>query len=834
MGTLKIALRTLTKTPFVTGVAVLSLALGIGANAAIYSLVDQMLLRDLPVESPGELVNLGNPGPMTGSSSCNSAGGCDEIFSYPMFKDLAAAETGFAGLAAHRSFGANLSSNGRTVSSSGMMVSGSYFPLLGIRPAIGRLLGPDDDANIGENYVAVLSHDYWRNELGGEPAVLNSSMIINGLAYTVVGVAADGFRGTTMGSEPDVYVPITMREALNPTWQGFENRQSYWVYVFGRTKPGVSIAQAGADLNQVYTGVINDIEADLQTGMSEATLARFRAKTLNFEPGTRGQSSMHDDVGTPLLLLMAITVTVLLIACANVANLLLARGAQRAQEMAVRGALGASRWQLLRQLLTESALLATLGGAASLLVARWTLGGIGAALDTGTGSAISFGLRPSVVGFTIALAFATAFIFGMYPALHATRSDLAAVLRSTSGQPSGSRDAARARRAMVIAQLALSTALLVAAGLFIKSLINITQIDLGLDTNSIVQFGISPELNGYAPEETKALFAQAEERLAALPGVGAVSAGMVPIFAGSNWGTSVSVEGFESGPDIDSNARLNMVASGYFSTLGIPLIAGREFTDDDTLDTPRVAIINQAFAEKFGLDPRRSVGKRMTDGGSGAPELDVEIVGVIENARYAEVKQVVPPMFFTPYRQNKSIGSITFYLRSDGDPDQVLRAVPGVIEQLDPNLPVEEIRTLEMQVRENVAGDRMISVLSTAFASLATLLAAVGLYGVLAYTVAQRTREIGVRMALGASARTVRGMVLVQLGKMTAIGVVIGLAGALALGTAAQSLLFELSGTDPMVTAAAILALFVVALLAGYLPARRASRVDPMRALRYE
>jgi len=834
MGTLKIAFRTLTKTPFVTTVAILSLALGIGANAAIYSLFDQMLLQALPVREPSELVNLANPGPKPGSTSCGQAGSCEAVFSYPMFRDLEAAPTGFAGIAAHVAFGANLARDGQTVSATGLLVSGSYFPLLGVQPTMGRLLGPEDDRNIGEGFVAVLSHDYWLSRLGSDPSVLNGTIIVNGQSLTIVGVAAPGFSGTTLGSRPDVFVPITMRPVLMPTWGGFETRTHYWAYLFARLQPGVTIEQAGPELNGVFTAIINDVEAELQRGMSEPTMERFRARELSFESGVRGQSSMHGEAETPLLLLFAITGTVLLIACANVANLLLARGAQRAQEMAVRGALGASRFHLLRQLLAESLLLAALGGVASLIVARWTLATVAAALPAEATGSMTFGLNPSVIAFASGLSLLTGLVFGFYPALHATRSDLAAVLRSTSGQPAGSRDAARFRGSMVIAQLALSTALLVTAGLFLKSLINVTQVDLGLNTENLVQFGISPELNGYQPEETKALFAQAEQALAALPGVTGVSTGMVAILGGSSWGNSVAVEGFESGPDIDAGSRLNIIGPGYFSTLGIPLIAGREFSVDDTLDTPRVAIINAAFAEKFGLEVPRAVGKRMSTGGSGNDDLDVEIIGIIENAKYARVKQAVPPMYFTPYRQSQNIGDITFYLRTAGNPEQVLRTVPTVIERLDPNLPVDDLKTLAIQVRENVFLDRIISMLSSAFATLATLLAAIGLYGVLAYTVAQRTREIGVRMALGANARSVRGLVLKQLTRMAAVGAVIGLIAAAGLGRAAQSLLFELEGTDPVVMVLAILTLGFIALLAGYIPARRASRVDPMQALRYE
>jgi predicted permease len=837
MRTFRIAVRTLTKTPFVTVVAVLSLALGIGANAAIYSLFDQMVMRSLPVADPDRLVNLANPGPKPGSQSCNQAGGCDEVFSYAMFKDLKAADTGFSGIAAHVAFGANLAFDGRTVSGSGVLVSGNYFEVLGVQPAAGRVLQVADDENFGENFVAVLSHEYWQNQLGADPRVLNSDIIVNGQALTVVGVTAAGFRGTTLGASPDIFVPMTMRAVLLGWFdeEQFSDRRSYWAYLFGRLEDGTTLEQAGAELNLVYANLINGVEADLQRGMSEATMERFRAKELAFAPGFRGQSSMHKEVETPLMLLTGITAVVLLIACANIANLLLARGAQRADEMAIRGSLGASRGRLLSQLLTESVLLASLGGAASLIVARWTLSGIGALLSEEANDAITVGLRPEIVLFAGGLALLTGLVFGLYPALHATRSDLAAVLRSNAGQPSGSRDAHRFRGALVVAQLALSTALLIAAGLFIKSLVNVTRVDLGLEADNLVQFSISPELNGYTVDETKALFDQARQELSTLPGVTAVSAGMVAILTGNNWGSDVNVEGFERGPDIDVNARLNIVGPAYFSTLGIPLISGREFTNDDNQTGPPVVIVNEAFAEKFGLDPRRAVGKRMSDGlAAGRGELNMEIVGVIENAAYADVKYVVPPMYFKPYMQDDYVGQNTFYLRAPRDPESVLRAVPGLMKRLDPNLPLDNLKTLEMQFRENVSLDRLVSALSSAFAVLATLLAAVGLYGVLAYTVTQRTREIGVRMALGADTRSVRGLVLRQLGLMGAVGCVIGLVAALSLSRTASSLLFRMEPTDPTVVLLAIVALAVVALLAGYIPARRASKIDPMQALRYE
>ncbi|MGW8268126.1 MAG: ABC transporter permease, partial [Longimicrobiales bacterium] len=701
MISLKLAFRTLFKTPFVTAVAILSLALGIGANAAIFSLFDQILIQALPVQEPGRLVNLSAPGPKHGSQSCNSSGDCEEVFSYPMFRDLQEAELGsFEGIAAHRLFGANLAHVRQTISGEGALVSGSYFPVLGLQPALGRLLGPGDDQRIGGDYVAVLSHDYWENQLGADPDVLNTTLTVNGQSMTIVGVAPPGFRGTTLGSDPDVFVPITMRALMQPGSQGFDNRRAYWIYLFARLAPDATLEAAASEANALYSGIINEVEAPLQQGMSDETMARFRAKEIGVVPGPRGQSFMNREARTPLTLLLCVTAIVLLITCANIANLLLARGAHLSHEMAIRGSLGAGRGQLLAQLLTESCLLAALGGGASLLVASWTLGVVGSFMPPEAAGVIALELRPSVILFAGILALGTGLIFGLYPALHSTRPDLVTTLKDSSGQPSGARSASRFRTSLVTAQIALSMALLVGAGLFAKSLLRVSRIDLGMDTSNVVAFGVSPELNGYEPEQSMALFVQAEEQLAAVPGVTGVTTAMIPVLSGSNWGTDVRVAGYECGPDIDCNARFNIVGPGFFSTLGMPLVVGREFTEGDVEGAPEVVIINETFARKFGLDPRGAVGQFMAE--NDQDELDLQIIGVVQDAKYAEVKQEIPPLFFRPYRQSEGVGAITFYARTGVDPAPVLRAIPRVMAGLDPNLPVEDLKTLDQQARESV------------------------------------------------------------------------------------------------------------------------------------
>jgi predicted permease len=465
-------------------------------------------------------------------------------------------------------------------------------------------------------------------------------------------------------------------------------------------------------------------------------------------------------------------------------------------------------------------------------VAQWTLNLMASLMPSEAITFIDFVIDGRMMVFAAALALGTGVLFGLFPAIHSTRPDLISALKGQSGQPSGARSASRFRTSLATAQIALSMALLVSAGLFARSLFNVSRVQLGLNADNIVMFRISPELNGYTPERSRQFYERVENELRALPGVTAVTSATVPLLAGDNWGNSVAVEGFTAGPDTDTDSRFNVIGPAYFQTLDMPILAGREFTPADTMGSPKVAIVNEAFAKKFNLG-RDVVGKHIGDQGS-AGKLTMEIVGLAQNAKYSDVKNEIPPQFFRPSRQDERAGFITFYARTSTDPERFLTYIPKAIARLDANLPVENLRTLPNQIRENVFLDRFISVLSTAFASLATLLAAIGLYGVLAYTVSQRTREIGLRMALGAAPASVRAMVMGQVGRMTIVGAAIGLAAAIALGQLAQSLLFQLKGSDPLVLTAAAVALTIVSAVAGFVPAYRASQVDPMTALRYE
>ncbi|HSQ28433.1 MAG TPA: ABC transporter permease [Gemmatimonadaceae bacterium] len=830
MRNLRLAFRTLFKTPFVTVVAILSLALGIGANAAIYSLFNELLRAPLPVPHPEQLVNLGGNRPSPGSHQCGLAGDCQWVFSYRMFRDLEAQPGPFSGVAGHVAFYPNVAFRGNTVNTTAELVSGSYFPVLGVKPAVGRLIGVEDDETIGAHPIVVLSHEYWKSQLGGDPAVVGQIISVNGRQLTILGVSAPGFEGTTTGMKPALFVPLSMRGAMSPGFNGFEDRRRYWIYLFARLRPGVTIEQASMQQNVVYHRIINDVELPLQKNVSQNVLARFKTKKLELTDGRRGLSNLHQQTQMPLVLLFGITLFVLAIACANIANLLLARAANRSLEMAVRLSLGATRRQLLAQLLTESVLLAVLGGLAGLAVAWATLRAIIVLLPADVSSTLSFSLSGPALAFAGVLSMTTGLLFGLFPALHSTRPDLVSALRDGSGKTSATRGAARFRASLVTAQIALSMALLVSAGLFIKSLDNVSRVSLGLDVNSLVTFRVPPALNGYSGQRSQQIYSQIEREVGAIPGVRGVAAAQVQVLAGNNWDNDVNVQGFPATLDTDVDAYYNAVSPDFFRIMGIPLVTGREFTQSDVAGATRVVIVNEAFTRKFKLG-QNAVGKLM---GQRRDSLTHVIVGVVKDAKYSGVKQEDRPVFYMPYKQDTTIGVLSFYVRSSVPPETLMPEIRRTIARIDRDLPLMSFKTMPQQIRDNVYLDRMITALSAAFAALATLLAAIGLYGVLAYSVVQRTKEIGVRMALGADSSSIVAMVLRHVAVMTLIGAAIGAVGALGIGQGAQSLLFGITARDPLVMAAAAAVLALVALAAGSIPARRASRVDPVQALRYE
>jgi predicted permease len=832
------AVRTLGASPGFTAVAVLTLALGSGANAAIFSIFNLALLRPLPVPAPERLVNLSSPGPRPGRTSTSSTFSGDDVFSYPLFRDLERDQRVFTGIAAHRDFVAHVSYRQQASSEEGRLVSGSYFPVLALQPALGRLLGPEDDRTRGAHPVVVLSHAYWRTRCSADPAVLNDTMMVNGHALTIVGVAPPDFAGTTLENRPRLFVPLTMAAQMMPglrnpheggVWNGFEDRRDHWLYLFARLEPGISLEGAERTINIPFAAIINDVEfAAQRSGLGNLARERFRNRRLLLERGGQGQRPERAELQSVFLLLFCVTGVVVLIACANIANLLLARAASRERDITVRLSLGAGRHRLVRQMLTESFLLATAGGLAGLAVASWTLGGLAALVPAQADAMLRFELDARVVVYTMVLCTGMALLFGAYPALLATRRDLAAALR---GGTAGTRSAARFRTSLAIAQVALSMALLVTAGLITKSLLNLSRVELGIRVAGVTTFRLSPELNGYSPDQSDLFFDRVQQQIIAMPGVTSVAVSTVPVLAGIAQGNNVTVEGFTADPDTSTSSYSMNIGSGYFQTLGIPLLAGREFTTADIAGAPKVAIVNEAFARKFNLG-RAALGKRMRPG-AGLPP-DIEIVGLVKDARYSQIKDARPPQFFLPYRQSEKTGKLSFYVRSTVPSAQLPAPLRAVLTQIDPTVPVEHLRPLADQAGETIALDRLIGALSAGFALLATLLAALGLYGVLTYDLAQKTRELGLRIALGATVARVWRIVFTNVGRITIAGCVLGTIAALAIGRLAQSQLFNVPGYDVVVMLMAAGGIALIAAGAGAIPARRASRIDAITALRCE
>jgi predicted permease len=692
-------------------------------------------------------------------------------------------------------------------------------------------LEPSDDRVVGEPAFVVLSHAYWHREFGARTDILNERMEINGQRVTVIGVTPDGFSGTTIGLRPDVFIPITMRwrTAPDPRSQP-DNRRAYWLYLFARLKPGVGVEQARSAVDTTYRAIINEIEVPLQEGMSEPMLGQFRAKGLQLESGSRGQSRFTKDAWAPLTLLGGITVLVLLISCFNVANLLLARAAARAKELATRLAVGATPGRLVAQLMTETSVLAIVSAAVSLLVARWTMDLIRATFREG---APDFPLRidsVTLIG-TAGLALAVTALVGLLPAAQTTRRAALLALKAQTGQQGLGRRSTRYRLILAGSQMALSMVLVVLAGLFTKSLATLNRVDPGFQTENLITFSLSPQRNGYSPERSALLFGDLEEAISTLPGVTAVTSSTTPLLTDTVRVTEVFVEGFDAGPDADRHTRYDEIGAEYFRTLGVPLVSGREFMPADSGSAARVAIVNQAFARKFGLGPR-AVGARMSRDTSA---LDIEIVGVVKDFRHSNLSEPPAPMYFVPHRQGtRRPGLMTFFVRTRSNPQALLAALEQTVRRRDPNLPIEAHRTMKDTLRGATTRERLISVIAGAFAVLSMLVASVGLYGVFAYTVSQRTTELGLRLALGATRGRVRWMVLRQVGLTAMIGGGIGILLALVAGRAAQALLFGVEFHDADVVGLAVGVLTIVGFAAGLVPADRACRVDPIRALKYE
>jgi predicted permease len=830
LNDLRYCLRGFVRRPLFAIVVVTTLALGLSINAAFYSIYHQVLVRELPAAAPQELVNLAAPGPKEGIPSCGNIGTCEEVFSYPMFRDLERLpDSPFVALAAHRNTDANIAIDGRTVAGTGLLISGSYFSVLGLQATVGRLLDSNDDRVDGEASAVVLSHAYWESAFAADPAVVGRDIVVNGKSLTIVGVAPRGFSGTTVTLRPQVFLPISFRwRDSGGAFPNHDSRKSYWVYLFARLKPGKSLQQAAADINVPYRAILNDVDAPLVNDFSEQTMLEFRAKTVTLEPGARGQTQMQ--AGAPLTLLLMSTVLVLLIASVNIANLFLARGSARVGEIAVRASLGASKRRLLSLLLLEVGLLTAAAALASLPLTLAALRGINGLLPGFAATIFDLSLNSTVVGLTVMLAGTSMLVFGVIPALKLTGVESSPALQFQGVRATGGKTAARFRTTLTTAQIALSMALLVLAGWFAQSLANAARADLGFRAESLSVFSIAPDRNGYTPERTSQLFERLEEDLAQVPGVTSVAMAAVPLIANSMWQYGVVVEGYAAAPGENTDVAVNYVSPDFFRTVEMPLISGSGFERVGIGERQNVAIVNERFVERFGLDAGTVLGLRITTGTDGP--VDARIVGIVRDAKYSEIKRDAPPQLFLPRTDAPFLGAIAFYLRSAGASLELRSSVEQVLARYDPTLPLMNFRTMADQTEENLFLDRFMSTLAAALAIVATVLAAIGIYGVLSYGVAQRLREIGLRIALGAAPQSVSRMVLKQVAWMAAIGVVVGVTLALLLGELGRALLYGLSPTDPLVPVAAVAVLLAVVFIAAYWPAHRAAHVDPVTALR--
>jgi len=818
------------KKPGFTLIAALTLSLGIGANTAIFSLIDATMLRMLPVRDPERLALLG-----TGADSGVSIGfprGKAQLFSYPFYREARSRNQVFSDVAAvqslpNRVYGVVSGTGGDPEMLDARLVSGSYFSVLGVEAVLGRAFTDADDQIPGGHPVAVASHAWWERRLGADPAAVGKTIAIGSTVYTLIGVTPREFFGTTVGESPDIWIPLAMEEQVPPGWKGRNNNLFQSLYLIARLKPGVSINQAGVEANLLFKQALHEYAGSQP---SPERLRDIQQASIELTPAGRGLSQLRSQFSEPLKALMAVVGLVLLIACANVANLLLARGAARRKEFAMRLALGAGRLRLIRQLGAESVLLAALGGSLGVIIAWWGSQALVWMASTGP-QPLPLDVTPNarILRFTLFASLLSAIIFGMAPALRATKFELIPALKEGGG------DAAMTRsllgRALVVSQVALSLLVLVGAGLFVRSLINLRNVDTGFNQRNVLLLQPATDSVGYKEDDPRlsALYRDVEEKVSAIPGVRAASFSLFSFNQGS-WNNPITVKG--DAPPVRETPfiRNNVVGPGFFTAMNLPLILGRPFGPQDTKTSPKVAVISEEMARRFFS--QSPLGKRYRLGTSGAGE-EIEVIGVVKDAKYESLGEEPQPMAYYPYSQRDwYLGN--FEVSFTGESGAIVSAVREAIKEVNRNLPIAEVAMFSEQVDRSLVQQKLIARLSSFFGLLALLLAAIGLYGVISYSVMQRTREIGIRMALGAERRNVLRLVLAQGAKLTLIGALIGLGASWALTRWIESLLFGVSPTDPATFVIIASSLMAVALLACYVPARRATKVDPMVALRCE
>lgn len=827
---IRYALRGFVKSPLFTLVAVLSVGLGIGSNAAIFSLIDQMLLRPLPVAHPDRLVLLDLPGGRIGSSFNNYA------FSNPMYRGLREQNQSFSDLLAYYADTANLNYRGKSETIPVALVSGNFFPGLGLTASSGRLLETNDDLKKNAHPVAVLSHGYFTRRFGADPSIIGQNVRVNSQLYQVIGVAPRGFAGLELESVPSLYVPLSQKTQITTTWDGMNDPNFYFLHVYGVLKPGTEPKSAKANLDSLVAPMIED-ELKAFPSISPKGQARFRSKRFALIPAGTPLVGEREKTAQALYLLLGVVALVLLIACANVANLLLARASSRVREVAVRMALGAGQGRLARQMLVESTLLGLAGGVFGLILSIWILDAILAIQNTGSGVDLFMNSEPNwrVALFCFAASLFTGLLFGIAPALRGAGFAIVETLKQNTSSVVGQGAQGWLRRGLVVGQVTLSLVLLVGAGLFAKSLFNLRNSNTGFKADYLLSFRIDASLNGYEKARAVAFLDRFRKEVEALPGVKDVTVAATGLLENDVNQATMSIQGQPRREGFDTNSRLNSVGPGFFRALGFPLLSGREFSESDQANSLKVAVVNEVFAKEFFNGD--ALGKKIGFGfkKDGSLNLDLEIIGVIRDGKHLNMREEKPSRFvYIPYAQNDLLQAMTFYVRSERDPEQLANEVRANLRRIDDNLAMFKVQTMATTIENSLQMDRMLSMLCSAFGLLATLLAAVGLYGVMAFNVARRTREIGIRLALGAERATVISMVMREVGQMLLIGLALGVPLSIAMGRYVESQLWGLKGWDPAIVTGATLCLALVACLAGLVPALRASRVAPMTALRYD
>ena len=830
LSDVRLAVRGLRRSPLFATVAILSLAFGIGANTAIFTLLDQLLLRKLPVERPGELVMVYQDAANMGSNMGA------RMNSYPLYQDLQQKAEPFAEVICRRLFAASISVDNQTERVDAEMVSGNFFAMLGVKPALGRVFNSQEDDRVFQGHpVAVLSHAYWMARFGGDRGVLGRKILVNNYPLTIVGVSAEGFAGLDPTSSPQLRVPILMKPVMVPEWAWLDpgNRRARWVQVFGRLKPGYTLESARAPVQGLFTQIrAYEMTLPAAKTWSQYSREQFMKGRLLLARADLGYSPLRNDFSTALVVLMCMVGLVLLIACANVANLLIARGFMRQREIAVRLSLGSSRGRLVRQLLVESLVLSFAGGVLGLAIAVVLSRTLLALVPSqGQPLLISAWPDPRILTFAFAVTLATGVVFGLLPALRASRPDPWTTLKDTMGSIAGTGGSLFLRKGLVTAQVALSFLLLFGAGLFVRSLQNLKGTDTGVALDNLVAFQVSPALSGYTAERGAAFQRDLLERLRAMPGVTGAATAAVPILAGDEWDSSVAVEGHTAKDGEDMQAFMNALSPGYFETMKIPILEGRDFRPADArAGQATVAIVNRKFAEHY-FKGQTAVGKRIGSGAGTRSKLNVEIIGVVADSLYEGPREGVRRQVFWPAYGN---GSTVYYVRTRAGSTATHNQIRNEVSRLDGSLPVYGMKTVESQLDETLMTDRLIATLSAGFGLLATLLASVGLYGVMAFVVARRKKELGIRLALGAQPGFVVWIVMREVLLLLAIGLAIGVPAALALGRYVASQLYNMEAHDPGIAGATVVLLSMVSAAAGLIPAMRASRIDPILALRHE